>query len=262
MTTIPAPHDDPEHDAKRDDAHDRMGRRRALTMIGGGAGAALLLAACKIPVTGGGYAVTPAETSGPFPGDGTNGPNMLTTAGVVRSDIRSSFGTMSGTAAGVPLTIKIKVTDVSNGNVVKPGAAVYLWHCDRDGKYSLYSSGVTNQNYLRGVQAADATGTVTFKSIFPGAYDGRWPHIHFEVYESLTKARSAANKVLTSQLALPKAACDFVYATSGYSASKTNLAKTSLASDMVFQDGYSHELAAVTGSVSAGFTASLTIAVP
>ena len=54
---------------------------------------------------------------------------------------------------------------LSDGDIVKPGAAVYLWHCDRDGLYSLYT--VPDQNYLRGVQAADASGEVTFTSIFP-----------------------------------------------------------------------------------------------
>jgi hypothetical protein len=37
------------------------------------------------------------------------------------------------------------------------GVAVYVWHCDREGRCSLYSSGVTEENYLRGVQIADAT---------------------------------------------------------------------------------------------------------
>ncbi|MEO5940892.1 MAG: 3,4-dioxygenase subunit beta, partial [Candidatus Limnocylindrales bacterium] len=37
-------------------------------------------------------AVIPAETAGPYPGDGSNGPNMLTQAGIVRADITSSFG--------------------------------------------------------------------------------------------------------------------------------------------------------------------------
>ena len=36
-----------------------------------------------------------------------------------------------------------------------------------------YSPGATNQNYLRGVQAADGSGNVTFTSIFPGCYAGR-----------------------------------------------------------------------------------------
>ena len=31
-----------------------------------------------------------------------------------------------------------------------------MWHCDREGGYSLYSDGVTEENYLRGVQITDA----------------------------------------------------------------------------------------------------------
>jgi len=243
-------------------ARKRMDRRKMLTMVGGGGAAALILAGCRIPVTGGGYARIPEETAGPFPGDGTNGPNVLTTSGVVRHNIRSSFGGLTGTATGVPLTVRLRVTDVSAGNVVKPGAAVYLWHCDALGRYSLYASGVTDKNYLRGIQVADKKGELTFTSIFPACYDGRWPHIHFEVYPSLAKANNAANKVATSQMALPAAACKAVYATTGYTGSAANLAKTSLSRDMVFSDGYSHELASVTGSTSKGFTAALTVAVP
>ena len=234
----------------------RLSRRRALTVLGGGA-AVLALAACN-QVTGGGLSVIPTETAGPYPGDGSNGPNVLTTSGIVRSDIRSSFGSLSGTATGVKLTIKIQVLDVSEGGAFKQGAAVYLWHADRLGRYSLYSSGVTNQNYLRGVQVVGSDGYVTFTSIFPGCYDGRWPHIHFEVYPS---AASAANKIATSQLALPAAACNAVYATSAYTGSASNLSKVSLTSDMVFKDGYAHQLATVTGNTTSGYTARLAMAV-
>ncbi|MSR35287.1 MAG: hypothetical protein EXR95_01415 [Gemmatimonadetes bacterium] len=59
-------------------------------------------------------------------------------------------------------------------------------------------------------------------------------------------------KVATSQIALPKAACDLVYATTGYETSRTNVAQVSLASDNVFSDGSSLELATVTGSVGGG----------
>ncbi len=121
----------------------------------------------------------PEETAGPYPGDGSNGPNILTESGVVRSDITSSFGSSTTKAEGVPLTINLVVADQSNGCNALSGAAVYLWHCDREGLYSMYSQGATNENYLRGVQEADADGRVTFKSIFPAAYPGRWPHIHF-----------------------------------------------------------------------------------
>lgn len=34
----------------------------------------------------------PDETAGPYPGDGSNGPNVLTESGIVRSDIRPGFG--------------------------------------------------------------------------------------------------------------------------------------------------------------------------
>ena len=104
-----------------------------------------------------------------------------------------------------------------------------MWHCDREGRYSLYTQGVTNQNYLRGVQEADANGRVTFQSIYPGCYAGRWPHIHFEVFPSLAAATNARNKTATSQIALPKAANDLVYATSGYEASVRNAAQVTLA---------------------------------
>ncbi|MFN7914499.1 MAG: intradiol ring-cleavage dioxygenase [Vicinamibacterales bacterium] len=204
--------------------------------------------------------VIPSETAGPYPGDGSNGPNVLTTSGVVRSDIRSSFGGLSGTAAGVPLTLSLTIVSASTCAPLA-GRAVYLWHCDRVGNYSLYSSGATNQNYLRGVQAADANGVVTFQSIFPGCYSGRWPHIHFEVYPTLAAAASVSNKVATSQLALPKASCDVVYATSGYETSVRNLAGITLATDNVFSDGSSLQLATVTGSVAGGYTATLTVAI-
>src|SRR5207237_9662344 len=131
----------------------------------------------------------------------------------------------------------------------------------RLGRYSLYSSGATTQNYLRGVQEADASGKVTFTSIFPACYSGRWPHIHFEVYPSLAAATSVANKIATSQIALPKATCDQVYATAGYEASVTNFSQVSLATDNVFSDGASLELATITGDVSSGFTAALTVGV-
>ena len=99
-----------------------------------------------------------------------------------------------------------------------------------------------------------------FTSIFPACYAGRWPHIHFEVYPSVATATSSASKVATSQLALPKAACDAVFATTGYSASVSNLSQLSLASDNVFSDDQAvRQLATVTGSVAAGYTATLTV---
>ena len=85
--------------------------------------------------------------------------------------------------------------------------------------------GVEDENYLRGIAKTDSDGTAWFKTIFPGCYSGRWPHIHFEVYSSVAKAVSNGPIVKTSQIALPQAACKKVYATSGYSGSLGNLAQ-------------------------------------
>ena len=81
----------------------------------------------------------------------------------------------------------------------------------------MYSEGVEDQNYLRGAQIADDDGIVRFKSIFPACYSGRWPHIHFEVYPDRESITDSANAIATSQVALPKAVCDKVYATTATS---------------------------------------------
>ena len=187
---------------------------------------------------------------------------MLEQSGIVRSDLRSSFGASSGTAEGVPIDLELTITDIANGGVPFAGAAVYVWHCDRDGNYSMYSDGVTDQNYLRGVQIADAGGVVTFASIFPACYSGRWPHIHFEVYPDQASITDAANAIATSQLALPESTCDDVYAQTGYEASVGNLSQVSLQTDNVFSDdaGVS-QIPTVTGDVTNGYTLSLAVGV-
>ncbi|UQU66608.1 intradiol ring-cleavage dioxygenase [Couchioplanes caeruleus] len=248
-----------------------MSRRRLLAALGG-AGALALTGACSTDAeaettpaasasSGGSLAEVESETAGPYPADGSNGPDVRTLDGIVRKDIRSSFGGAAGTAEGVPLEFSLIVKDLDGAAVT--GAAVYAWHCDRDGNYSLYSTGVTDRNYLRGIQQTDDTGTVTFTSIFPACYSGRWPHIHFEVYSSLEDATSGSGPIVkTSQIALPEDIAKTVYATAGYSKSVTNLGHITLATDNVFgDDSAARELATVTGGVDAGYRATLTIAI-
>jgi protocatechuate 3,4-dioxygenase beta subunit len=251
-------------------------RRRLLGVLGLGA-ATVGLAACGSGSSSGSAAASsssssagtttasgeiPDETAGPYPGDGSNGPNVLALSGIVRSDIRSSFGDASGTAEGVPMTLELTIADLANGGVPFEGVAVYVWHCNREGGYSLYSSGITGENYLRGVQIADATGKVSFTSIFPACYTGRWPHIHFEVYPDQASITDSTTAIATSQVALPKDVCDVVYAGSGYEKSVSNLAQLSLASDNVFgDDGGASQLGTVTGSVSSGYAVALAVGV-
>lgn len=289
-----APHDD----LREGLAHDLPGLvhrgsaavhgRRTLFGIVGGVGLAAALAACGtddalVSVTDrptgpppgdgtgggpGGSSVAvgegeiPEETAGPYPGDGSNGPDILSESGVVREDITRSFGTASGVAVGVPLTVRLRVLDLADGESTPlEGAAVYLWHADAEGRYSMYSDGVVEENYLRGVQVAAADGWLEFTTVFPGCYDGRWPHIHFEVYPSVAEATKAGNRLRTTQLALPEEACEAVYADDRYGDSMTNLGHTTLATDGIFSDGHSLQLARVTGSVEDGYTAVLAVPV-
>jgi protocatechuate 3,4-dioxygenase beta subunit len=195
----------------------------------------------------------PEETAGPYPGDGSNGANILDDAGVVRSDITTSFGASTTRAEGVGLSVAMTILNHDASDSPYAGAAVYIWHCDRAGQYSMYSQAVQNENYLRGVQEADSSGTVRFTTIFPACYQGRWPHIHFEVYPSLAKATGSGNKIATSQIALPEDACQAVYATTGYEQSVSNISQLSLATDNVFRDGYDLQLPKLTGSPAAGY---------
>jgi len=276
---------DEDHRGLVYDIRTLVDRRRALGLFGG-IGVTALLAACASPETtpsanatatattpsatatptpsaaaSGPVSEVPDETGGPYPGDGSNGVNVLDDSGIVRSDIRSSFGSSTTVAEGVPLTIALTVRDAATGSALV-GAGVYLWHCDRGGGYSLYSDGLEDVNYLRGVQETDASGTVRFTSIYPACYSGRWPHIHFEVYSDVANAVASGPIVKTSQIALPEEANALVYATAGYEQSVRNMSQTSLTRDMVFgDDGGIHQIASMSGSVADGYTAALTIGV-
>lgn len=206
--------------------------------------------------------VIPSETEGPYPADGTNGPNVLAQSGIVRADIRPSFGSAgTAVAGGTRLTVTLQLVNTDNGCAPLAGYAVYLWHCDAQGRYSLYSPGATTQNYLRGVQVTDASGQVTFTTIFPGCYAGRWPHIHFEIYSSLAQASSGRSAIKTSQLALPESACRTVYAqTALYPSSAGNLNQVSLLTDGIFaDDGAALQLASTSGDNTSGYASGLQV---
>ena len=141
--------------------------------------------------------------------------------------------------------------------------AVYAWHADAQGRYSMYSSGVENENYLRGVQPTDASGTASFTTVFPGCYDGRWPHIHFEVYRSTAEATSDGQIVRTSQIALPAGGLRGGLRRHVDLPVERDEPGAHVADpDMVFgDDGGIHQLATVTGDAGSGYVANLTIGV-
>lgn len=265
------PEEDLEDQGLRFDVDTLLSRRRVLGWAGAGAGL-FALAACGADTSSTSTSTAtsataasteeefPEETAGPYPGDGSNGPDVLEDSGVVRRDITADIDG-SGSADGVPMRLTMTLVDLAGGDVPFAGAAVYLWQCDAAGRYSLYSSGVEDRTYLRGVQVADDEGVVVFDSIVPGCYAGRWPHLHFEVFPTTQDATDPANAVLTSQVALPENVCTRVYTDSRYDGSAQNLSSLSLATDMVFADDAASgvQVATVTGSVAAGYSASISV---
>ncbi len=205
----------------------------------------------------------PSETAGPYPADGTNNAsgstsNVLTASGIVRSDIRPSFIGSTTVAPGVQVTFTITVVNANAACAPLAGYAVYLWHCNRDGSYSLYD--VPTESYLRGVQVTDANGQVTFTTIYPACYSGRYPHMHFEIFTSLAVATGGRAAKLTSQFAMPASVCSVVYSSAtGYSTSQSRFTGVSTSTDNVFGDNTAAQIAqqtpTFTGSVASGYTA-------
>lgn len=261
---LPRPDEDLEDQGLSFDVGTLIERRKVLAGVGVGT-LAFALAACsptgtKGTATSSTAAEIPDETAGPYPGDGSNGPDVLEQSGIVRSDIRSSFGTSTTTAEGIQMALELKIVDMANNNQPFAGVAVYVWHCDQSGAYSMYSRGLEDENYLRGVQVADADGMVRYTSIFPACYAGRWPHIHFEVYPDTDSIADHTTAIATSQVALPQDTCTAVYATTGYEQSVKNLQGVSLDSDNVFgDDSGAAQLATVTGNTGSGYAVSLTV---
>ena len=195
----------------------------------------------------GNCAIIPTETIGPYPLLA-----FLSNSSVRRQDITEG-------KTGVLLTVKLKIVNVNDSCKPIANTAVYIWHCDKDGQYSGYSSGQNgnhaNETFLRGVQVTDDNGEVTFTTIYPGWYAGRITHIHFQVYLANNLNVSA---IATSQMAFPQDTTKVVYNSSLYSSRGQNTSVTSFSADNIFSDGTSYQMTTVTGDVTNGFVASLT----
>ena len=191
-------------------------------------------------------AVTPSETEGPFP--------TKTPASFVRKDITDG-------RTGVAMTMNINIKNASASCAALAGALVDVWHCDKDGYYSEYGgSGMQSANFqsvdfLRGRQTTDANGLVSFTSIFPGWYSGRAPHVHVHIYNASGKS------LLVTQIAFPYDVSNTVYTTAQTQGYTKGAQDTKNESDNVFSDGFTNELATLSGSVSAGYTLTHTIVV-
>lgn len=171
----------------------------------------------------------PAETAGPFPLDLTENQVFF------RQDVRED-------RTGVQLNQRIKIIGLENC-LPMPNVRVNIWACDKDGNYSGYGS-QTGLTYMRGYQITDANGEVNFTSIFPGWYNGRICHIHFQAYVSSVYAA-------ISQLTYPIAEKNALYAANPTLYTK-GLDPLSYNNDGVFADGYAYQLATLTPNPDTG----------
>ncbi len=168
--------------------------------------------------------VSPQQTEGPY----------FVEEALNRSDIRSdpSNGTVR---AGVPLRLKLRVSQVSAGACIPlEGAVVDLWHCDAEGVYSdVIDRGFSTvgQKFLRGSQITGADGTVEFVTIYPGWYRGRAVHAHFKIRNNT----DPQGYEFTSQLYFDDALSDRVHAQAPYSSKGQRDMRN--ASDRIYQNG-------------------------
>ena len=206
-------------------------------------------AAC---VFGSTCALIPSETDGPYPLY-----SILSNTAIQRRDITES-------KTGVPLRLILRLVNANNSCAPIANAAIYIWHCDKDGVYSGYANqtggvNATGQTFLRGIQVTDASGQVVFDTIYPGWYSGRITHIHMQAY--LNDAVTQGTAIITSQMAFPQDVTTAVYNSTLYAAHGQNTSVTSFARDNVFSDGTTYEMATIAGDVSNGYVATLTLGV-
>lgn len=191
--------------------------------------------------------LTPSDEIGPFPLS-----TVLNSSTILREAVNED-------KTGVPLTLKLKLVNVNNSCSPVSGY-IYIWHCDKDGLYSGYSqtnnAGQAGKTYCRGVQYTDADGVATFTTIYPGWYEGRVTHIHFQVF--LTSYSNTAQATEISQMAFPDAITTAVYKSALYSKGQ-NTSVRSNSADHVFSDGYTYQLLTMTGNLDEGYVGELQI---
>jgi protocatechuate 3,4-dioxygenase beta subunit len=132
-----------------------------------------------------------------------------------RQDIRGRYE--MDAEPGIEMQLHLRILDSTStdcNGTPAPDVDVYIWHTDAQGYYSGFGNpgdqqpdmpyaGVPGRNdldntdrFCRGVQTTDANGVVSFRTIYPGWYNGRDIHIHFL---ALKKGSTALGRVAYSK---------------------------------------------------------------
>lgn len=201
-------------------------RRRALQGLTVGAAGAGLAGSAAPTAAGTAADANPEGSCVLFP-QAVEGPFYFDPK-LIRSDISEG-------RPGVPLQVTLRVIE---SGVCTPivNARVEIWHADARGLYSGYTGqGATRdvstkgESFLRGTQMTDANGVAAFRSVYPGWYPGRTPHIHVKVLLD-------DKTLVTGQMYFPDAMSAQVY-TERAPYNERSAADTTNARDFIFTSG-------------------------
>lgn len=178
-----------------------------------------------------------------------------------RSDITTDT-TRSSVLQGVPFTLTLNIfkSTATSCNIAQ-GIQIDIWHADTIGEYSDVSgngqTSTVGQSFLRGYQVTDASGVVTFKTIYPGWYQGRTPHVH--VRARLFDAAGNTTYNFTTQIFFDEAVTDAVYAKAPYNSRGER--DTRNATDMHYNSSADsiNMVLALTATPDGGYSSSLNI---
>jgi protocatechuate 3,4-dioxygenase beta subunit len=255
-------------------------RREAIRAAGGAWVASLALpAAAELLLTPAGALaatrcarLTPELTEGPF----------WVPAMPRRFDVRASTSApASSRQAGVPLELYINVVDSSERCAPLNGVAVDIWHANAHGLYSdeagqsagggtsAAAGNTTGENWLRGYQVSGrdrglrsqpVAGQVSFRTIWPGWYEGRAIHIHVRVRRLSSAGATIAG--YTTQIFFSDADNDRVLSGAAPSPARgPRNDPTTDENDSVLQAAdRSTNIVAIAGSIASGFHATFNIA--
>jgi protocatechuate 3,4-dioxygenase beta subunit len=170
---------------------------------------------------------SPVLTEGPFFVD-ENLKRSDLVAGATRHSVKN----------GIPLQVGFTVYRLSAaGPALLKGAHIDVWHADAIGVYSdennpMNHEVTSRQTWLRGYQVTDEAGSAGFKTIFPGWYPGRTPHIHFKIRTYTSATRVTAE--FTSQLFFKDADAERIYTVDPYTLAGQR--DTNNANDSIFNE--------------------------
>lgn len=136
---------------------------------------------------------------------------------------------------GAPVQLELRIIESGPCTPIA-NVRVDIWHADASGAYSGYDGqgdrgdlSTKGDTFLRGTQIANSDGRVTFRTVYPGWYPGRTPHIHVKVFLDQTT-------LVTGQIYFPDALSERIYTTRAPYNIRSH-ADTTNADDFLFREG-------------------------